>query len=953
MSIVGIIQSIVFMFLAMLSLGVCQPDRVPSGSTLRATATAWVPESIPECPIFAQVSTVRTHMASLLSRKGGFTFNLVLRMENRRMAALSHVFEAPKAHAMDIGDMFDPYFCGHGAIPLPPGDNTIDISAFDQLHCMHCANCRPLTSVHPQCYFAHLRQCLTNGFRPPVRPGWLIPPYNARGADGNHLSASQFRVHTDKAVSKLFTSGIVRPCTSTVVINPLGIAIPNAKKQLAYSLTGIHIVDDASFEAADAKIQALSLEPFKRRLIVDATASGINAMFDVKSFSYIDIHDFLQLIQRDDYLAVTDIAAYFHTWPLALESRSLFGVQYAGVQGAFARLPFGGAPCPYLASTMTAEVCAGLRALGIDVCAMVDDFALRASTQDGAMAALQLLITTVKGLGMSIAADKTQLGQVVRFIGFLIDTKRMVVSFDPVSTQGFLRVLEQVIVSLAHGYHLDKALIVHLAGKLNHYAAVLQAGKLHVSTLWSYLHSRHCFSTTGRAHLLDDLHWWATRIRKWASGDPHGSEFPILNAATLSAPDAMLFSATDYSGPHGVGGYYGGLTDANPTIFSEQWPDGPNTGPASSLAGELCGLRALVQHLLALPSPPRAKVLVWVTDNMGAAQSVNSGRCFDFDGLVLLRIIFDALEILGIVVVALWHDRTANTFADFLSHLAYTLRQQTVSTSLQGLGALCEERGGHGEVEGSVDSESAFPAVLGNVGGAGRGFPSDIPHSGEGLPVRACGPTGWQYPLNRWHEVQSEDMLRAPRGSMVDSRGMHVVGRPDTATQVRGCVGYTESSCPTHQAPQRHHRADVASGGHRRSVPRSADRSVTAENDATGRNARRGVHFGHPRVRRNVAEAGQENQDASPSHENLAHWSRSFRHSRRQQRPVLRSAIASQAMGHSETGRSPRRLPISEGHTGSRHRRVISLHSRGPTGTGQTECGTYRPTAARVLVTLA
>ena len=974
LSLVSIIKCIVFVFFTMLSCGACQPDRqIAVRHQLHPTAEPWSPSipavstpadlaghdasvtalTPPPCPIFANVAAVKSHLSALLSRRGGFTFSLVLRQQNREIAALSHEFPAPKPHASAIDEMFHPHYCRHGTTVLPPGDHPLVIGAFDTLHRGHCANCGPLShGIHPKCYFAHLRLCLTNGFRPPVRQGWLIPPYTARGNDGNHLSASQFRIHTAKAVVKLYDSGIVRPYPHTMVANPIGVAIPNAKKQLAYSLTGINIVDDASFEAADARIQALHLEPFKRRLIVDVTASGLNQMFDMRPFSYIDIHDFLQLINRGDYLAVTDVQAYFHSWPVAIESRPLFGISYDGVQGVFGRLPFGGAPCPYLASTMTAELCAGFRGLGIDVCAMVDDFGLRASTHDGALAALQLLIKTVEGLGMSIAADKTQIGQVVRFIGFLVDTTRMTVSFDPASTRGFLQVLEQVIVSLAQNYDLDKALGVHLAGKLNHYAAVLQPGKLHVATLWGYIRNRHCFSATGRANLLDDLQWWASRLRKWASGDD-GGVFPILNAATLSEPDALLFSATDYSGPHGVGGYYGRLSEANPTIFSEQWPGGPNTGPASSLAGELSGLRALVQHLLALPHPPCAKVLVWITDNMGAAQSVNAGRCFDFDGMVMLRIIFEALEALGIVVVALWHDRIANSFADFLSHLAHSLRTQAISTTLQGLSALRAERVSGGEGEGEAYGQSTVPPVPGGIGGAGRSVSTTLPSGSEGVPVRSRGAAQREHSLHRRDEVQYQDELREAEHPVAGRSRPHGAGGRDPTTEVRGSIRHSADARASDETSQQDHRTDVRCGDHRRAQVGSAHRGFAHENDAARSDARRRIDLGHSSMRRDVAEERQENQVTPPSHQDLAHWSRSFRHARRQQRPLLLGTAASRAVGPTATGRPPRRVPVSENHPGSRHRGDVRLHGRCSSGPGQAERRPHRPSASGVLVSLA
>ena len=955
LSVSGIIKCIVFTFLAMISGGLCQPDRAVVGGSLTNRPPfhdVEAMQSAPSCPVFADVLVVKQFVSSIVARQGGFSVSLLHRDENRRMSAISYQFPAPKPHAMDIGEMFHPYYCGYGASLLPADDHPLMIAAFDDLHRQHCTNCRSLPDgIHPRCYYSHLRLCLTNGFRPPIRSGWLVPPYLARGAEGNHPSADQFRIHTAKAVAKLYAAGIVRPYQpAAIVACPIGVTIPNAKKQLAYSLTGINIVDDISFDAADAAIQARSLEPLKRRVIVDATAPGLNAMFDVRPFSYIDIHDFLQLIHRNDFIAIADMAAYFHSWPLAMESRPLFAIRYHGVQGVFGRLPFGGAPCPYLASTMTAEVCAGLRALGLDICAMVDDFAMRASSYDGALAALHLLTTTAERLGLAIAPDKTQIGQVVKFIGFLIDTRRMVVSFDPVSTQGFLRVLEQVIVSLAYGHDLDKALIVHIAGKLNHYASVLQAGKLHVSTLWGYLRARRCFSATGRATLLDDLKWWASRLRKWASGDINGGEFPIINAATLAEQDALLISSTDYSGPHGVGGYYGRLHDTNPTIFSEQWPGGVNAGPASSLAGELSGLRALVLHLLALPEPPCAKVLVWVTDNMGAAQSVNAGRCFDFDGMVMMRLIYEALETLGIVVVALWHDRIANTFSDYLSHLAFLCRKQTIITTLEGLGALLKKCRSSSTGERATSSQCAVPSVLGRVEGARRVVPTTVPPRDKRLSLRPCGQERREHSLPRWVEVKPENRLRAAKHPLAGRGGSDRTDGPHPTTEVRGLIRYPAGACTAHQTSQCDHRADVRQQD---SFVSHSDRGVTPEGHAAGSHAGRGIDVRNPRLRRNLASEQTAGQATSPTHQDLAQWARSFRHARRKQRPLLRSEASAEAMAITQARRSSRSVPVPENHTGSGHHQPVRVYLRRASSSGQTECRPNRSPAAGVHVALA
>ena len=95
----------------------------------------------------------------------------------------------------------------------------------------------------------------------------------------------------------------------------------------------------------------------------------------------------------------------------------------------------------------------------------------------------------------------------------------------------------------------------------------------------------------------------------------------------------MLVS--DASGDDGFGGVIGDIHDPNPKVFSQQWPTG--VLPKSSFVGELAALRFhLSQRVHAartsveLTTPPR--LLLWVTDNQGAALSIDSGTSHKADG---------------------------------------------------------------------------------------------------------------------------------------------------------------------------------------------------------------------------------------------------------------------------------------------------------------------------------
>ena len=68
---------------------------------------------------------------------------------------------------------------------------------------------------------------------------------------------------------------------------------------------------------------------------------------------------------------------------------------------------------------------------------MIDDFGIVGDTYEVGMARLQLLQYTIRSLGFRISEDKNQFAQRVKFIGFLVDSVRMTVSFDRVSIGAF------------------------------------------------------------------------------------------------------------------------------------------------------------------------------------------------------------------------------------------------------------------------------------------------------------------------------------------------------------------------------------------------------------------------------------------------------------------------------------------------------------------------------------
>ena len=78
-------------------------------------------------------------------------------------------------------------------------------------------------------------------------------------------------------------------------------------------------------------------------------------------------------------------------------------------------------------------------------------------------------------IGLSFGADKEEIAQQVVFLGVLLNTVTMKMSFERTGAQAFLVQLTMCQKTLVEGGQLLETLIRSVAGKLHWYAEVLQA----------------------------------------------------------------------------------------------------------------------------------------------------------------------------------------------------------------------------------------------------------------------------------------------------------------------------------------------------------------------------------------------------------------------------------------------------------------------------------------------
>jgi hypothetical protein len=247
----------------------------------------------------------------------------------------------------------------------------------------------------------------------------------------------------------------------------------------------------------------------------------------------------------------------------------------------------------------------------------------------------------------------------------------------------FLSSLQVYAAALRRDAHIPFPIWRHVCGKLLDFSKVAQEAHDRLTYCWAYLEYGSTLSASGMSLLLEDLDWWIAKLALWAAGDLAGCEYPIVTRhSLLNTPGAISVLVSDASGIDGFGGIVGDLYDPDPRVFSVLWP--ADALPSSSYVGELAALRYdLEQRLLArqmssVSPAPAPLLLLWVTDNQGAAQSINSGRTHTLEGRLIMHDIFRLAGLLKLTLVALWHSREFNTFADYLSHLAALMNQSRV-----------------------------------------------------------------------------------------------------------------------------------------------------------------------------------------------------------------------------------------------------------------------------------
>jgi len=427
---------------------------------------------------------------------------------------------------------------------------------------------------------------------------------------------------------------------------------------------------------------------------VNATATGVNASLYVPPFSMPNATDALSIISRDDWLTKADVARYYIMFPLAQRGQWRFGVAFLGIVYMFVMVFFGLSSAPYYTSVWGAEFRLWMRSLGVEKCShMMDDWLFANQKRKVVLAQYALFEGIMNECGFELS-DKKEVGQQIEFLGVLLDTVRMIISFDPVKIKARILEVSELIRTLEKGKDQRDTDIRSMCGKLTWLASVVQSGRCHLAAIWKYSREGRRMSNWWRKKMIGDLYWWVGKVLEpWASGQPSDREYKIMSVSELMVDDCdlMHIMQSDMAGDDGYGYYHGRLSELDPRYRSWRWVDGFK--PYSSTWGELKALLHFIQD-----DCPREKMLVWVSDSLAAVFSINNGRAREPQCAALVEEILELCDALRVQIVALWVPREENELADYLSHLSFILNRDSVGGVISGLAR-----------EGMADRKSPLP----------------------------------------------------------------------------------------------------------------------------------------------------------------------------------------------------------------------------------------------------
>lgn len=226
----------------------------------------------------------------------------------------------------------------------------------------------------------------------------------------------------------------------------------------------------------------------KKRLVLDARASGLNDHILAPKFSLPSIETVVNELHDGDYLIKMDLANGFLQLPINDNEQTYLGFRNPvdGRFGVVQRLPFGLRSAPFLFASFTCAIKEAARhLLKLTTEVYIDDWLLKGRNRANLLNDFTEFSELLNYLGVAIQHEKTEgPGQCITYLGLHIDTVNHQIILPEVKRsryhQGIQEILEQEEPTMA--------LLMKTAGRLVHIATVHKAGAANIQPLWEVLY---------------------------------------------------------------------------------------------------------------------------------------------------------------------------------------------------------------------------------------------------------------------------------------------------------------------------------------------------------------------------------------------------------------------------------------------------------------------------------
>lgn len=255
----------------------------------------------------------------------------------------------------------------------------------------------------------------------------------------------------------------------------------------------------------------------KKRLVLDARASGLNDHILAPKFMLPSIETVVASLQDGDYLMKMDLASGFLQLPINDREQTYLGFQNPvdGRFGIVQRLPFGLRSAPFLFASFTyALKVAAKQILNLATEVYIDDWLLKNHSRANLLQDFTEFSELLGHLGVAIQHEKTEgPGQCITYLGLQVNTQEHKIILPEAKR---LRYLQGICEILERENH-TMALLAKTAGRLVHIATVHKAGAANIQPLWEILYADRKQWTkaqllkeklTMNDELKESLQWW-------------------------------------------------------------------------------------------------------------------------------------------------------------------------------------------------------------------------------------------------------------------------------------------------------------------------------------------------------------------------------------------------------------------------------------------------------------